>query len=67
MKPKLQYHLSQWGKYVYGAQSLKEKRLLCEFVFVQIDKRTLIIKMIERDVFYETKAWISFIPMRRMR
>ena len=34
MKPKHQYHLSQWGKCVYGAQSWIEKRLLCESAFV---------------------------------
>ena len=40
MKPKHQYNLSQWGECVYGALSWKEKRLLCEFVFVQIDIQT---------------------------
>ena len=30
MKPKCQYHLSQLQKCVYGAQSRKESRLLCE-------------------------------------
>ena len=29
----------------------KKRRLLCESVFVQIDKRTLIQKMVEREVF----------------
>ena len=51
MKPKHQYHLSQEGECVYGAQSGKKRRLLCEYVFVQIDRRTLIIKTGERKVF----------------
>ena len=28
MKPKHQCHLSQWGEWLYGAQSWKERRLL---------------------------------------
>ena len=51
MKPKLQYLLSQWEECVYGAQSRNKKRLLCESVFVQIDGWTLIIKMVEKEVF----------------
>ena len=51
MKPKHQYHLSQWGECVYGAQSWYERRLLCEFVFIPIEKWTLILKMAEREVF----------------
>ena len=46
-----QYHLSQWGVCVYGPQSRKKKTLSCEFVFNPIEKRTLILKMIEREVF----------------
>ena len=67
MKPKLEYHLSQRKECVYGTQSRKERRLLCESEFVQIDGWTLILKMIEREVLsYEIKALVSFIPMRRM-
>ena len=51
MRPKLQYHLSQWVECVYGALSRKKKRLLYESVFVQIDERTLILKMVQREVF----------------
>ena len=51
LKPKLQYHLSQWGECVYVAYWLKENRLLCESVFLQIDEWTLILKMVKRDVF----------------
>ena len=51
MKPKHQYHLSQWGECVYGAQSLKERRLLMESVFIPIEKWTIILKMAKREVF----------------
>ena len=51
MKPMLQYHLSQLGECVYGTQTWKEKRLLCESMFVQIDERTLNLEMVEREVF----------------
>ena len=62
MKPRYQYHLTQWGKCVYGAQSWKVGRLLCEYIFVQIDRWTVILKMAEKEVFsYETEASISFI------
>ena len=37
MKRKPQHHLSEWGECVFGAQLQKDKRLLCESVFVQID------------------------------
>ena len=51
MKPKHQYHLSQWGEWVYGAQSWKQSRLLWESMFVPIDRWTLILKMVEREAF----------------
>ena len=51
MKPKLEYHLSQLGECVYGAQSWKDRRLVCDSKFVQIDKRTLILKMVEKEAF----------------
>ena len=55
MKPKYQCHFSQWEEWVYGAQSWKEKRLLCEFVFVLIGKWTLILKNgTKRSFYYET-------------
>ena len=44
MKSKHECHLSQWGEWVYGAQSWKEIRLLCESVFIPIDKRNLNLK-----------------------
>ena len=51
MKPKHQHHLSQWGECVHGAHSWKEGRLLCESVFIQINERRLILKMVERQIF----------------
>ena len=46
MKPRHQYHLSQWGEWTYGGQSLKESRLLCESKFIQIERWTLVLKMV---------------------
>ena len=51
MKLKHQYHLSHQGERVYGAQLRKEKRLSWEFVFVPIDKQTLILKMVGKKAF----------------
>ena len=51
MKPKHQYHLSQWGECVYGAQSWKERRLLCESMFIPIERRTSILKLVIRKAF----------------
>ena len=51
IKPKRQCHLSQPGEWLYGAQSWKEKRLFYEFMFVPINKWTLILKMVERESF----------------
>ena len=42
IKPEYQYHLSQWGESVYGAQTWKERRLLCKSMFVPIDWWALI-------------------------
>ena len=51
MKPKHQNHLSQWGKCVYDAQSWKESILLCESRFIQKERRTSNVKMVQREVF----------------
>ena len=48
---KHQYHLSKWDECLYGAQSLKEMRLLCEIMFNAIEGITLIIKIVEGVVF----------------
>ena len=44
MKAKLKYQLFQWEEYVYGAQSVNEKRLLHETMFMLIEWWTLIVK-----------------------
>ena len=47
---------------------MKKKRLLCESVFVLIDRWNLILKNGGRKSFLsETKALITFIPIKRMR
>ena len=51
IKSKYQCHLSQWQELVYGAQSWKEKRLLCESIIILIDRRALILKMVEIEAF----------------
>ena len=44
-------HLSQWGEWNYGAQSLKERRLLCESMLILVKRLALFQKLVERDVF----------------
>ena len=51
MKPKHQYYLSQRGVWVYDAQSRNETRLLCESMFIPIERRTSILKLVIREVF----------------
>ena len=51
MKPKHQYHLSQLGERVYDAQSRNEMRLLCESMFIPIERRISILKLVTREVF----------------
>ena len=51
MKPKHWNHLSQWGECVYDAQSLKERRLLCESMFIAIERRTSTLKLVIREAF----------------
>ena len=55
-KPRHQYHLSQRGEWTCSAQSLKEKRLLCESKFVQIERWTLVLKMVEREVLLRNQS-----------
>ena len=67
MKSKHQCHLSQYRERVYGAQSWKEKRLLCESLFVLIDRWTLILKNCGNKSFLnETKESMSYIPIMKM-
>ena len=51
MKPMHQNHLSQREECDYGAQSWKERRLLCESTFIPIERRTWIQKMVKSEVF----------------
>ena len=45
----------------------KKRRLLCEYVFIPIERWTLILKNGGKGSFsYETKASILFIPIRKM-
>ena len=63
-KPKHQCHLSQWGEWVYCAKSWKERRLICESVFVPIDKQSLIlINGGNKSLLKETKMLMPFIKM----
>ena len=48
---KQQCNLSQWGQWVYGAQSWKERKLLCESLFVPIEKSTSTLKKDEKRRF----------------
>ena len=65
---KASIHLSYWGEWICGAQSLKEERLLWESVFVQTDEWTLIPTMVEREVFlmkrkhqYHLSQWEEYV------
>ena len=59
IKLKHQYHESQWGECVYGAQSWKAKRLFCESIFIPIDRWNLILKNSGKwSLSYETEASI---------
>ena len=47
---------------------MKKKRLLCESMFVQVDGRTLILKMVEREVLsmkpkhqYHLSQWEEYV------
>ena len=48
---KASFPLFQWGEWVYDAQ-LRKKWLLCESVFILIDRRTLILKLLKREAFF---------------
>ena len=51
MKPKHQYHLSQRVECVNYALSRKDRRLLCESMFILIEMRTSILKLVIRETF----------------
>ena len=44
-------HSSEWAEWIGGAQSIKERRLLCESMFILVDIRILILKKVERKAF----------------
>ena len=51
--------LSQREEWNYGAQSLKEWKLLCESMFISVERWALIQKLLKGEVFFsETKASI---------
>ena len=51
LKPKHQILLSQWRECDYSAQRWKERRLLCESMFIPIERWTWILKIVEKQVF----------------
>ena len=48
---KASIHLSQSVEWICSAQLLKDMRLLWEFIFIPIEKWTLILKMAQTEVF----------------
>ena len=46
---KHKYHLYQREECVYGAQSWKDTRLLCESIFIPIERETSILKLVEKQ------------------
>ena len=44
-------NLSQLRECECGTQTWKERGLLCESMFIPIERRTLILKMAEREAF----------------
>ena len=63
---KVSIQLSQRVEKICAAQSLKERRVLCESVFIPIDKQTIILKMVEKKAFIVKPRINAFIPMSRM-
>ena len=51
MKPKHQNVLSQEGEGVYSGQSRKKRILLYKSMFILIESRTSILKMVEKEDF----------------
>ena len=65
---KASIHLSQWGEWICDGQSLKERRLLCKSTFIPTEKQTLVLKMVEKDVFplkpklqYHLSQWVECV------
>ena len=57
---KASIHVSQWVEWICGVQSLKERRLLFESMFIPIEGRTLILEKEEKKVFLWNQS-IKFI------
>ena len=63
MKPMYHFHLSEWGEYVYAAQSRIKKRLLHVSMFVLINEWTLIFgKIIEKKLCLWNQSIIVIYP-----
>ena len=50
LNPRQQNRLSQYEEWVYSAQSRKERRLLCESMFISMEIRTSILKIVEIEI-----------------
>ena len=61
-KTKASIHLSQRGEWICGTQSLKERRLLCEFVFIPIERWNLTLKMGQREAFLTKSKHQCHLP-----
>ena len=48
---KASIQLSQWVESICVAQSLKERILLCESMFIPIEKWALVLRKAQREVF----------------
>ena len=64
MKWKHQYHLSQQEKCFYGVQSCKKRILLYKSMFILIEKWTLYLKMVKREVFLLKVKHQYHLPQR---
>ena len=54
-KTKAWIHLSQQGEWICGVQSLQESRLLCESVFMTVERWTSILQMVYRVFLMKLK------------
>ena len=62
MKPKPQYHLSQWGECIWVPNHEKKKEIILWIHAYPIQKQTLILKMVERNVFFWSQNLIIIYP-----
>ena len=59
---KQQNRLSEQGECIYIAQSWKERRLLCESMFIPIERWTSFLKMVEKQVFHMNQSTEIIYP-----